>query len=140
MTVIEQLAEFIKDSKIKLMNNQWLQDDVMKVYVRKGRHMVYPGKLSVTLDIASVEVDEDKQGQGYWTEFLDKAHEMNPWEVTYVENILNPILSTSLIRHGWMIVPGTTPESFFMPKDLAKYFDQQLLQQMQKKFSTDVIY
>jgi hypothetical protein len=136
-TVIEQLAEFIKDSENSYTNNLWLQDDIMKVYVRKGRHMVYPGKLSTTLDIAAVEVDEDKQGQGYWTDFLDKAHEMNPWEATYVENTLNPVLATSLIRHGWMPVPGSFPESFFMPKDSAKYFDQQFLHQ---KFSKRNVY
>jgi len=136
-TVIEQLADFIKSSEDSHTNNLWLQDDIMKVYVRKGRHMVYPGKLSTTLDIAAVEVDEDKQSQGHWTAFLDKAHEMNPWEATYVENTLNPILATSLIRHGWMPVPGAYPESFFMPKDSAKYFEQQFLQQ---KFSKRNVY
>lgn len=131
-TVLEQLVDFIKESEEKHVYNLWLGDDTMKVYVRKGRHMVYPGKLSTTLDIASVEVDEDKQGQGVFSDFLDKAHEMNPWDATYIENVLNPVLATSLIRHGWLPVPGAYPESFFMPKDTAKYYDQ--LYKKQKYF------
>ena len=129
MTVIEQLAEFIKECEDKHTYNKWLADDIMNVYVRMGRHMVYPGKLSTTLDIASVSVDEDKQGQGAWTDFLDKAHAMNPWEATYIESVLNPVLAASLIRHGWMPVPNSYPESFFMPKDSGKYWDMQYLLQ-----------
>jgi len=128
-TVLEQLADFIKESEDKHVYNLWLGDDNMKVYVRKGRHMIYPGKLSTTLDIASVEVDEDKQRQGIWSDFLDKAHEMNPWDATYVENVHNPIIQVSLIKHGWLPVPGVWPESFFMPKDTAKYYDQQYMKQ-----------
>ena len=128
-TVLEQLADFIKESEETYTRNLWLGDDKMKVYVRKGRHILGFGKLVWTLDIASVEVDEDKQGQGLWTDFLDKAHEMNPWEATHVECVHNPILAASLLRHGWMPVPGAYPESFFMPKDVAKYYDQLYMKQ-----------
>lgn len=134
-TVIEQLADFIKQAEDGI-RNLWLSDDIMKVYVRMGRHIIGTGKISVTLDIASVEVEEENQGRGVWTEFLEKAHEMNPWEATYVECVHNPILATSLIRHGWMPVPLSS-ESFFMPKDIQKYFEQQRLKQ---KFFPDVIY
>ena len=130
MTLLEQLQQFIGDTETSHLRNLWISDDIMKVYVRKGRHILsVGGKLATTLDIAAVEVDEDHQGQGYWTAFLDKAHEMNPWDATYVENALNPVLAASLLRHGWFPVPGAYPESFFMPKDTAKFFNEQYLQQ-----------
>lgn len=115
------------------VRNLWLQDDTMKVYVRKGFHILSQGqRVSVTLDIAAVEVEEEKRGQGYWNEFLTKAHEMNPWDATFIECVHNPRLAASLIRHGWINVPSNMPgriESFFLPKDIDKYYNQLLLKQ-----------
>lgn len=120
MTVLEQLDNFIKESEAKFLRNLWLEDDDMKVYVRKGRHILGTGQNAViTLDIATVEVNEGKQNQGIWTNFLYHAHEMNPWDATYIENILNPILSVSLVKNGWIpvIKPGLYSECYYMPKD-----------------------
>lgn len=129
-TIIEQLQAFLKEAEESYHARQWLADDKMKVYVRKGRHAISPGKIATTLDIASVEVDEEYQRQGVWSDFIQKAHELNPWEATYVECVHNPHLAESLLRHGWMPVsqPGLySPESFFMPKDVAKYYEEQYL-------------
>lgn len=140
-TVIEQLTDFINalESKpnggpirVYAPANLWLEDDSMRVYVRRGNRIIFPGKLSVTLDIGTVVVDDDKQGQGYWTNFIDEAHRLNPWEATFVELVHNPILSASLIRNGWFPSPESLTQavgSFFMPKDTEKYFNQQFLQQ-----------
>lgn len=128
-TIIEKLAIFIQDSEKNLTRSMWISDEYMSVYVRKAKRYL-SGKMSTTLDIASVTIDEDKQGQGIWTDFLAKAHELNPWDATYVENVLNPILAGSLLRHGWIVMG----ESFLMPKDPAKYFEQQFLKQ---KFTPD---
>jgi hypothetical protein len=130
LSLIEQLKLFMQEAEERLVSSRWIHDENMKVYVRKGRRSVYPGQMSITLDIATVEVDEDKQGQGLWTTFLEKAHELNPWEATYIENVLNPVLAESLIRHGWMIANSNFgSHSFFMPKDSAKYHKQQYLKQ-----------
>lgn len=128
MKVIEQLANFITNSDS--VRNLWLEDEVMKVYVRKGYHIVFPGsRASVTLDIASVSVNEENQQQGYWTNFLAKAHEMNPWEATFIECVLEPRLAASLLKHGWMNAPGVMGESYFMPKDFDKYYNTLYTQQ-----------
>ena len=118
-TVLDQLADFIEESRDRLTCNQWISDDDMKVYIRKGRHMLYPGRSSLTLDIASVEVQEEKRGKGLWTAFLGKAHEMNPREATYIECVHNPILQASLIKHGWPSVWDSENllESFFLLKE-----------------------
>lgn len=127
MTVLEQLADFIQNSENGL-RNLWLSDDTMRVYVRKGFHiLVAGGRLATTLDIAAVEVDEDKRRQGHWSEFLTKAHEMNPWEATFVECVHNPELAASLMRQGWINAQGG--ESFFLPKDMDKYYNQMFLKQ-----------
>lgn len=129
MTVLEQLADFIKNTE-NGVRNLWLEDDVMRVYVRKGMHILSQGqRASITLDIAAVEVDEEKRGRGHWSEFLTKAHEMNPWDATFVECVHNPELAASLMRQGWMNAPGVVMESFFLPKDMDKYYNQLFLRQ-----------
>lgn len=91
--------------------SQWLGDDEMKVYVRKGRHMV-DGKMRITLDIAAVEVYE--QSQGTFKNFLQRAHETHPWDGTYAECVHNPRLAVFFIRDGWL--PINMGESFYLPK------------------------
>lgn len=112
-TVLEQLNDFIEDSKFKRTNNKWLCDELMNVYVRKGVHLI-SGAVSCTLDIASVEVREENQQQGLWTKFIKAAHQVNPWEATYVESVLNPFLKRSLIKHGWQ---SAGLDSFFISKN-----------------------
>jgi len=129
MTVIEQLADFIKNAENGL-RNLWLEDDVMKVYVRKGHHIISQNRnIATTLDIAAVEVVQEKRNQGHWSNFLAKAHEMNPWDATFVECVHNQDLAISLLKHGWMQSPGVAMESFFLPKDIDKYYDQMFAKQ-----------
>lgn len=122
-TLIQQLEQFLQEAEERFVFTKWLADDKMKVYVRKGRHILSPavGKAQITLDVASVDVLEEFQGQGLFSEFLEKAHEMNPWEATYVENVLNPRLGAFLVRSGWMVDTRTVPESYFMPKNPSFY-------------------
>lgn len=122
--VLNQLSDFIAEGKDQFhIFPRWLSDEKMQVYVRKGRHCLFPGALraATTLDIASVEVYE--KGQGTWTEFIAKAHEMNPWEATFCESVLNEDLAVWLMKNGWQPVPGSIPPCFFMPKDTIQYYD-----------------
>jgi len=114
------MSEIIHQLKIFLESKQriaWIKDDSMSVYVRKGTR--YLNKhLSKTLDIASVEVEENKRNQGVWTEFLKEAHKINPYQATFIENVLNPVLEKSLVKNGWKVVDATlTPPSFWMQKE-----------------------
>jgi len=125
MTVLEKLQEFITEGKDSgYVQPKWLDDESMKVYVRKGRHLLKPGgKIQVCLDIASVEVDEEKRGQGIFSDFLNKAHEMNPWDATFVECVHNQDLALFLMKSGWMMVEASIPQSFFMMKNWDNFFD-----------------
>ena len=142
MTIIQQLSDFIKDAEEFHTRSKWLQDENMKVYVRKAFHIVYPKKQMSTLDIAAIDVDEDKQNQGLCTKFLKEAHELNPWQATYVECVHNPILISLLMRNGWIGVTTSdplsslSPESYFLPKDMEKYNEEQKLKMMfERKFN-----
>lgn len=119
MVVLEKLADFIKRTEDSFIGNEWLSDDKMQVYVRKGHHMI-GGKIWECLDIANVEVY--KQRQGTWTGFIFKAHEMNPWDCTYVECVHNPILASWLLKNGFL--PTPTMESFYLPKNWEKWNEQ----------------
>ncbi len=99
-TVIKQLAEFIERMKQgKFPQNAWLEDSKMKVYVRHGHHCI-EGEMRETLDIANVEVSEKHQGKGLYKKFVEAAHEMNPWGITFHENTLNARLADHHRRSG----------------------------------------
>lgn len=126
-TIIEQLKEFIEIAESKYSHNSWIQDDKIKVYLRKGRHVVHPHILATTLDIGAVEVDEKFQKQGIWTNFLNQAITLNPWEGVYIECVHNLDLAASLFKRGWFQVAQSitsAPESFYMPKNHRDYFDK----------------
>lgn len=126
MAVIDQLEDFIEKNKNTLYcQPKWFEDDNMKVYIRKGRHVLTANKLQVCLDIAAVEVIEDKRGQGIFSSFLTKAHEINPWEATYMECVNNTDLAAFLVKNGWMMAPNS-PDCFFLIKDWEKFFDEDL--------------
>ena len=61
MTVLEQLAEFIKDSEGRMAQSKWLADDTMNVYVRRGFHSI-DGLPRICLDVASVTVAVERPG------------------------------------------------------------------------------
>ena len=126
MTVLERLKEFVDEGKDSgYVPPKWIDDDDMKVYVRKGRHILQGGKVRVTLDIANVTVEEDKRGKGIFSNFLEKAHEMNPWDATYVECVHNQDLAVFLLKSGWMMVDPTLTvgaNSFFLMKNWDDFF------------------
>lgn len=101
MSVINQLDEFIEDSsRMKYGRNLWLEDSIMKVYVRKSTRFIDDEKL-IALDIATVEVDQKYQGKGIFSKFLDYVQNSNPWDVVYVESVLNPIVLKMLEKRGY---------------------------------------
>lgn len=87
----------------------------MKAYVRKAEHsMVFSQSLITSLDIAAVEVYQEYRGQGKFKDFLNYAHEINPWQATYVESVNSDRLRDFLFRDHWQA--ASTPFCFFKPK------------------------
>jgi hypothetical protein len=100
-TAEEQLREFIRIADARYWPcNTWIYSDTMDVYVRKGGHLL--DEVRTCLDIASITVREDQRRQGHFVRFVTAAHEMHPWEATYIENAHNPIIRDWCERHGWV--------------------------------------
>lgn len=73
--------------------NQWIEHGPVRAYLRKmfRRGAVY------TLDIVAIEGG----GNGDARKLVRKIHGLNPWPVTYVENVAEPALRTWLEDDGW---------------------------------------
>jgi hypothetical protein len=121
MTIIEQLAEFIKNADD--VRTAWLEDGLVKVYVRKGYQYI----LNKTVPTLNVIFNKETHLGEDSAQFLAKFHEINPWEATFVE-CFNPGLEVSLIQNGWLSSDHYT-HGYFMPKDTEKFYNQMFLQQ-----------
>jgi len=105
------LNEFLESTD----RNAWIKEKHMKVYVRKSYRHLDVKTLTTTpcLDIATVEVDEDKRGSGILTLFI-KRFEREAKKLArcvYVESILEPRLIPFLIKNGYAFVPNTCMDS-----------------------------
>lgn len=90
--LIPEIVEFIKWKTI----NQWFENDVWKVYVRKQKQFDN-GKLRVILCLASVEVYD--KWKWTFTKFLTWIE--NLWYTIYIENVLNPRLEIFFSKRNW---------------------------------------
>lgn len=99
--IVRQLKQFLSDKD----RNRWLESYTMAVYVRKARHILQKDMpICTTLDLATISVHEPYQGRGLCKSLIYKAHELNPFQATYIENAENPILYEALIRWGWTLI------------------------------------
>jgi hypothetical protein len=98
---LEQLIDFFKSNQ----RNKWLEDKDMKVYVRKSKRLLPKEKnLIETLDIATIEAI--KPGKGHGTKFIKAAHEINPFQMTFIENVLTPRFVRWFEKDGWTMFPS----------------------------------
>jgi len=100
-TIYERLRLFIEFADRKERGcSQWIENKTAKIYVRKGYHLI-EGDIRVCLDIATVEVNEKYCKQGIFSEILKTFHEKNPWEYTFVENVMEQWLVNSVRKRGY---------------------------------------
>lgn len=98
---------FIASPKIR---NTWIRERDINVYVRRSNRII-DGNLVSCLDIASVEVNEKRRGQGMFKSFLnrvEKAAASMDREV-FVESILEPRLLQFLLKRDYTLVPNSIP-------------------------------
>jgi hypothetical protein len=81
--------------------NVWIIVPPLSVYVRKARRIV-DGELRDVFDVASAEVDVDKQGMGYFTAALECVIDScaGKFRAVHVENVINERLSDHLSKSG----------------------------------------
>jgi len=101
--IFKQL-EFFMSSKNR---NMWLFDDkenpVFSIYVRKSHHII-DKKIYNFLDLASITIEESRQGEGIFTNFLKTLLEKYPNQNIYVESILNPAVKHICKKFGFIDV------------------------------------
>lgn len=90
------------------------------LYVRKSQRCVgykpsihIPAVLTQCIDIATVEVDEERRGRGHFTNLIKYLH--GSYNI-YVENVMNERLARFLERSGFQI-ENTTPLSFYLARE-----------------------
>ena len=103
--LLSKLMEFLGTDGLR---NTWIESKFMKAYVRKSKRLIDNQghqRLSDCLDLATLEIDEKHQGKGLGSDFIRLAHEANPYEFTFLENVLNERFCVHLIGLGWARVP-----------------------------------
>jgi len=84
----------------------------IEVYYRKTQRFIQ-GEKTFTIDLANFNIDENFQGQGFFTRFLEKieqlADEFNL--VVFVESIFNKRLYDFLLKRGYVIANKELPDS-----------------------------
>lgn len=74
---------------------------VGKVYLRISKR-IFNGMMQNTLDLSTISIEEEFQNSGYGSdtikEILKIAKTRIPVYGVYVENVINPILSTILVK------------------------------------------
>jgi len=65
-----------------------------------------------SIDIANVEVKRHLRGAFLFTEFLKLAHNLNPYEITYIENVSEQRFQEFFLRLGF--VKAINPQCFYL--------------------------
>lgn len=104
--IVADIARFLTEG----VRNRYVSDEygMCQVYARKARRNVN-GKMAFTLDIANISVDGGLRGNGIGMRVINKMHEMNPYQITFIESLLNEQLHQRLINDGWLPVDGAYP-------------------------------
>lgn len=92
----------------------WVYGDEGKVYIRTTQRMIAPGEIHPTIDLATIEIDEEFQNQGVFKEILQmveqKAQQYN--RTVFLENVINEVLIQPLQNYGYSMVDDSFPPSF----------------------------
>ena len=90
--------------------NMWIYDDennpVLSIYVRKAHHR-FNGQMYNFLDLASITIEESRQGGGIFTNFIKILLDKYPDQNIYVESILNPAVRHICNKFGFVDVDET---------------------------------
>lgn len=92
----------------------WVYGTEGKVYIRTTQRMTSPGQIQPTIDLATVEIDEEFQNQGVFKQILQlvehKAMQYN--RTVFLENVINEVLIQPLQNYGYTMLEESFPPSF----------------------------
>jgi len=117
-----RLDEFIEEGvervgRLNVASRAHIKEpDFVTLYLRVTRHYVNGVPYKPVLDIADVNVREDRRGRGIFTDLLDRIREAYPTLHLYVENVMEPRFQNHLERYGFVVVePRLDPPCYFLP-------------------------
>lgn len=111
----KNFSVFIEKSEKFERYNQWISDSFSEVYLRKSRRYI-DGEFIFCLDIATISVDEEHRGKGIAKEIIRQFHIMNPFECTFIENVMYDWFCDSIIKMDFKEM-GNDP---YLPKSYYK--------------------
>lgn len=100
-TTVEQARGLCVEFLSQPVRNQYVHvNPIVTMYLRKGARAIQ-GEIVRTLELATIAVAAPYQGNGIGTGMIRLIHEINPYPVTYIENVFNPKLITWLRANNW---------------------------------------
>lgn len=94
--IVDQIESFLNSP----LRNTWLDNDIIKVYVRKGSHIV-EGKTNKFLDIANIQIEV--QSKGTYTLMLSKIMQRFPTQNIFVESIMDERFLNFHTKQGFKV-------------------------------------
>lgn len=94
--IMQEFEQFLTSSS----PNGYVRCGQSEVYVRKGFHHL-SGQIVQCLDIANINILPSLRNKGLGMRIIANMHNASPFDVTFVENILNDNLYDALVRRGW---------------------------------------
>ena len=102
------------------LRNTWLDNAEINVYVRKSTRYIKVNSgdsplILPALDIATIVVSPELRRRGVCARFLEVAHEMNPYAITFVEYVVRQYLALHLLKKGYREYHND-PDSYYKIK------------------------
>lgn len=82
--------------------NAWLENDIIRIYVRISNRKLGNHRLREVIDVANISIDDEYRGKGICTEVFAMIERcVLPDTHIFVENVLSPTLLGILKRRGY---------------------------------------
>lgn len=95
--------------------NSWIEVDGVEIYIRLTKRLNPMLRGNVTdierdvvscLDIANICLSPHLRNRGIFTEFLIRAHQMNPCQMLYIENVMERRFQEFFKKAGFKQMPS----------------------------------
>lgn len=110
--VAQRLSQMCQTPKM-MAQREWIFAPEGKVFVRVTQRAIN-GALRPTIDLATIEIDEEHQNTGVFKQVLSAVEQVAQQHnrCVFVENVLNEILLAPLQKYGYTLLSDSFPPSF----------------------------
>ena len=99
-SVLHEMVKFLSSSK----RAAWIYGDYMHIFVRKSKRFIRHETtiLENCFDLANINVEEEHQGKGIFSDVLVQFVHEFPHLNIYIESIINPSIEHICRKHGFV--------------------------------------